>query len=184
MTAPAELTRTEFARLRGIKPSYVTQLAKDGRLVLTDDGKRVRVAESIARIEATRDPAKQGVADRHADQRAPQAAPPVDREADKIGNSYQTARAVKERYAALTAKLEYEAAIGKYMLAAEAVAAVADGDTLIRTRLEALPDIIAPRLAAISDEQQIRAVLQDELEIILTDLSRSFAAMTDRNPGA
>lgn len=177
-----EVTRIEFARLRGIKPSYVTQLAREGRLVLTDDGKRVKVAESIARIEATRDPSKQGVADRHAAARsqAPVAAPaPAADPADKIGNSYQTARAVKERYAALQAKLDYEAAIGKYVLAAEAVAAVADGDTLIRTRFEALADTLAPRLAAISDEQQVRATLHDEIEIILGDLSRSFAQMTN-----
>src|SRR5690348_2338572 len=46
-------TFAEFAARLGCKRSYVTELRKAGRLVLTDDGK-VKVAESIARIEATR----------------------------------------------------------------------------------------------------------------------------------
>lgn len=50
---PETLTFTEFARLQGVRPSYVTKLKDHGRLVLTEDGKRVRVAESIALIEQT-----------------------------------------------------------------------------------------------------------------------------------
>ena len=68
-----------FARLIGERsPSYITQLKGEGRLVLTDDGKRVRVQESIALIKATADPAKAGVAARHAANRTtakPEAAP-------------------------------------------------------------------------------------------------------------
>lgn len=70
MSLPETATRTEFARILGCRPSYVTELGKAGRLVLTANGRRVRVAESIARIEATRDPAKAGVAARHAAARA------------------------------------------------------------------------------------------------------------------
>jgi hypothetical protein len=53
---PAEVTRAQFARLRRMDMSYVCRLAKKGRLVLTADGKRVKVAESIALLGATEDP--------------------------------------------------------------------------------------------------------------------------------
>ena len=66
MTHPETSTFGEFAKIARFKASYVTQLKNDNRLVLTDDGKRVRVAESLARIAATKDPSKAGVAARHA----------------------------------------------------------------------------------------------------------------------
>ena len=44
MTHPPTATFTEFAALHGCVKSHVTALRKAGRLVLTDDGKRVRVA--------------------------------------------------------------------------------------------------------------------------------------------
>ena len=97
-----------------------------------------------------------------------------EKEEDSFGNSYQAARTVKERYAALKEKLAYEVSIGKYMLAAEAAEAVADGDTMIRGRLETLPDILAPRLSATSDEEQIKSILRDEIETILEGISRAF----------
>lgn len=179
MTAPSELTRAEFARLRGIKQSYVTELAKAGRLVLTDDGKRVRVAESIARIEATRDPAKQAVADRHAAARRQSSAPdqPAAEPPEEGAGSpdYQAARAKREHYAAEREELRYRQEAGELMVAAEVEGAVADILTILRNKLEALPDTLAPQLAPIADEQQIRARLADEVEIALGDVAGRFA---------
>lgn len=63
------LKKVDFARLNGWKPSYVTQLAKEGRLVLTPEG-RVDVAASQARIKATAAGTHQHVAERFAQSRA------------------------------------------------------------------------------------------------------------------
>ena len=178
-----EVTRSEFARLRGIKPSYVTQLAREGRLVLTDDGKRVKVAESIARIEATRDPSKQGVADRHAAARAarePEAAPP-EQAVEVLDANYQNARAKREHFAAEREELRYRQEAGALMVAAEVEGALADVLTVLRNRLESWPDTLAPQLAPIADEQQIRARLADEVEIALTDVAARFADMGKQN---
>ena len=38
MTTPAALTQKAFAEHIGCRPSYVTKLKKDGRLVIGDDG--------------------------------------------------------------------------------------------------------------------------------------------------
>src|SRR5690606_14955871 len=67
---PETMRFREFAAHLGRSPGYVTELKKTGRLALTPDGKRVIVAESLALIEATRDPARAGVARRHAAERA------------------------------------------------------------------------------------------------------------------
>lgn len=67
---PAIATFAAFARILGVTRAWVTALRQADRLVLTPDGKLVMVAESIARIDATRDPAKDAVAARHAAGRA------------------------------------------------------------------------------------------------------------------
>lgn len=192
---PAIATFTEFAALAGWRRSYVTELRKAGRLVLDDTGRRVRVAESLARIEATRDPAKAAVAARHAATRAaaspadhspgvgnmaPEAPPPPAAAIgadDRIGSSYQAARAVKERYLALDAKRAYESAIGKLIEADQVRHAVAAAATTLRTSLEQIPDTLAAQLAAESDETRIRALLAEAIELALSELSRQFAAL-------
>lgn len=182
--APAEMTLSEFARHLGKKGSWVTQLKLAGRLVLTDDGKRVRVAESVARIEATRDPAMQGVADHHAAQRATKAAasaptpPDAPLGTEKIGNTYQAARAVKEQYLARAAKRDYELSIGKLLQADDVRRAIAAAATTLRARLETLPDTLGPQLAGITDEQQARAILTEAIEHALCELAREFSSIT------
>ena len=79
----ADLPETEsfrqFAARLGCRPGYVTELRHAGRLVLTEDGRRVRVAESLRLIQDTRDPTKAGVRARHAAERDPETpAPQVD----------------------------------------------------------------------------------------------------------
>ena len=60
-----ELSKVEFAAHLGKQPSYVTKLAKDGRLVMSADGKRVNVEASERMIAATTGN-RSDVADRHA----------------------------------------------------------------------------------------------------------------------
>ena len=59
-------TFSEFAKVLRVKPRAITQLKADDRLILTEDGKRVRVEASLARIRETADPSKAAVAARHA----------------------------------------------------------------------------------------------------------------------
>lgn len=174
----------EFAEHLGKKPSYVTELKKNGRLVFAEGG-RVNVEATLERIQATADPSKIGVVERHARERAEKQAapdesaiPPELNGADKSGSVYQKARAMREQYNAMLAKIDYEKSIGHLLVTTEAVGAVADGDAIIRTRLESLPNILSPRLAAESDENKIRAILIDEIEHLLNELSKTFKKMT------
>ncbi|MFP3415846.1 hypothetical protein SB773_30875, partial [Bacillus sp. SIMBA_074] len=50
----------------GCRPSYIVELKRAGRLVLGPDGKGYLRDASLALYEQTRDPAKSGVAARHA----------------------------------------------------------------------------------------------------------------------
>lgn len=182
-----------FARRLGCKRSYVTELRKADRLVLTDDGKAVRVAESMARIEATRDPAKRGVAARHAAARATGAAnapavaepsheatqaptfvPEAREGQDRITGTYQASRAVRERYLAMQAKVDYERSIGKLLNGADVESAVFASITTLRVRLESLPGVVSPRLAAETDEPKIAAILAEEIEHTLAECERQF----------
>ncbi len=179
-------SRADFARRLNCKRSYVTALAAAGRLVLDESGAQVDWQASMERIEATRDPSKAATVARHAAART-QTAPVVPDEAQdapespdrgSAGNQtegYQKARAMRETYAAMSARLEYERAIGKVVVVADVRAAIAASDALIRQRLEAMPDIEAPQIAALGgQEHAIRLHLSEAIERILADLSRSI----------
>lgn len=174
------VTQAEFARLQGVARSYVTKLKAAGRLVLTDDG-LVDVEASRARIAATADPNRDDVAQRYAEARhnsqtppPKPPAPPGPPSADTIGNSYQAARAVKEKFAAMTAKLEYERAIGKLVERADMEAAVEDVVATLRQALENLPHRAAPELVG-KDLDAIRATLRQEIFDLLSEAEREFS---------
>jgi len=182
------LNQAAFAAHIGVQKSYVTQLKKAGRLVMAGD--KVDVEASIQLIDETKDPGHAVVAARHQQARELKNAAPVPPavevateppiigiDLDMPGQSssgYQKSKAMREHYNALAAKADYEERIKTLLNTEEARAAVADGDTVIRNRLESLPDILAPQLAAETDEQKIRSLLIDYIESLLGDLSRSF----------
>lgn len=60
-------SKSAFARRLGVAPSYVTKLAQEGRLVVVDG--QVEVEASLARMEATKDPNRDDVRQRHAQAR-------------------------------------------------------------------------------------------------------------------
>lgn len=178
-STPTLATSAEFARIAGFKPSYVRQLKLDGRLVLADDGKKIDVQASLARIAASRDPSKAAVAARHAEARSasrdeepeePAEIPPSDPNAPR----YQEARARREHYQALAAQRDFEVSMGNLLDAKEVEAVIADAVTSFRTRLETLQDALAPQLAAEPDEVRCRALLADQHEQALRELARSL----------
>lgn len=186
---PETATFAEFARIAGFKPSYVTQLRKDNRLVL-DSNQRVRVAESLARIAETKDPSKIGVAARHAAQRGqtPAASGNVasqggdiipELDDDEVENpNFQASRAKKEHYLALAAKRDYEMSIGKLLNAEDIAATVADAVVTLRTQLESLATMLAGPVATEPDESRCRALIAEYHEHALGELARSFRKLT------
>ena len=166
-------TQAEFARLLGVAKSYVTKLKEHGRLVMTEDGKRVDVEASKARIAATADPGKDDVSAKWQNKPQPR------QEDDEEGTpSYQDARAEKERYSAKMAKLEYEKAIGKLVDKADVQAVVEDVITQFRQGLENLPYRLASELVGL-DLDGIRAALKQEVFDSLAKMQRGFLRQMD-----
>lgn len=152
----ALMTRTEFAAHIGVSRSYVTKLADTGRLVLADDG-RVRVAETKAVLKSTTG----------APERAVDAA---------VSEQYTDWRERKERAQAEMAEMDVAQRRGTLMEADRVRSAAVAAVTTLRSRLELLPDQLAPQLAATSDEQRVRAHLAAEIETALAELHQQIAA--------
>jgi len=177
------VTQAEFARLQSWSRSHVTGLKHAGRLVMTEDGKKVLVAASLERIEATRDPNREDVAARHAagrngepemDRPPPPARPPASGGNERASTTYQQSRAVKERYLALQAKAHYEKDIGKLIDVDVAKKAGFDLGALLRTSLENLQDQLSAELAPETDPAKIYTVLGEHFEHALSDISRKL----------
>lgn len=185
---PRYLQKSDYAALRNVSPGYVTRLAQKGMLVM--QGKMVDVAKTEALIAELSDPSKQGVKDRHAAARAtaePTAAKTkssvvadLGQMIDKTGLTYQKGRAVNEHYKALTAKMDYEKAIGKLLLTEDVLFTVSDAAMVLRTRLEAMPDTLAPQLEAERDPARRRVIFMDYVENLLTDISRQFGKLVNQ----
>ena len=192
-SAPAELGLKEFAAHINRSPAHVTALKQAGRLVLADDaGRRVRVAESIRRIADTANPAKAGVAARHAaargqggvqgaagvaagDSDAPGA--PVIDPADPLATRRARAAAEREEALARKALRDEQLELGQLVPTDQVAEVLADATTTLRTTLENLPATLAPLLAAEPDEDRVRVMLADALEHALDELGRRFATI-------
>ena len=166
------VSKREFATRIGQSPSYVTQLLHDGRLILEGTGRsaRVKVSESLKRIEQTGG-GRPDVAAKHARARSEKrAADSTDGEFKSVGASYQTARAVREKYAALTAKAQYETMIGNLIEREDVDACLRFIGATVRSLMESFPDQNAPVLCAETDIHEIHAMLTDACRAVLEDI--------------
>lgn len=185
-------SKSEYAAMRGWSPANVTKLLKAGRLVTTPDGKKIMVEASDERIQATADPAKEGVRRRWAEQKAEQdvhqhtrATAPADDPADAAdpaGDGYydfQAARAKRETHLAKLAELEEQLKLGKLLQADRVTKALTDNAAAMRAALERLPDRLAPVLAAESDQDAVYALLEAEIGNLIDELRRVAMALPD-----
>jgi len=188
MTTVETMGFREFADHMRVRPGYVTELRKAGRLVLTDDGKRVRVAESQRLIEDSRDPTKAGVAARHAAARGEATNGGDDRDEDELDDealatsgptaSHAARRAKaaadREEAAARKALRDEQLELGTLLVIDEVVSAIATTITTLRTGLQNLRSTLAPSLAAAQTEEQVGAVLGEAIESALEECARDL----------
>jgi pyruvate/2-oxoglutarate dehydrogenase complex dihydrolipoamide acyltransferase (E2) component len=170
------MTCAAFAKHLCQQRSYVKLLKDMGRLVM--EGDKVNVEASMALIEATKDPSKQGVVDRHQAQREAKLADAqitVPFIAENI--DYQSAKARREQANAEIAEMERDLMREKLVKLDDVKHAIAYGDAIVRNRLEALPDILAPQLCAEPNEQRVRVLLLDAIETVLSELSKTFTKL-------
>jgi hypothetical protein len=201
---PVELlTRAEFARRAGYQRSYVTRLGQQGRLVLSDDGRKVWLNASVAQIKSTKDPsrssdqARAAAAKRHQPDAEPSTGAPIAPEAadspagasaasqadgDDVATPsgrYADWRVRSERAKALAAERDLAISLGDLLRSDDVRAAVSAAFTEARSRLECLPDQLAPVLAGLPSEQAVRMRLTDEFELVLEELSRQLKTASE-----
>ncbi|MGQ3055167.1 MAG: hypothetical protein ACT6S0_25545 [Roseateles sp.] len=192
MSTPANnlMTVPEFSAHLGFGRTYAYQLQKEGRLVMSEDGKRVLVAESMARIETTKDPARQGVAARHAVARetkttrspepeAGEPEPPEDEAPAGPGPTsfdFQGSKAKREHFAALEAEASYREKVRELLPASEVRAVMTETMTVLRRALEGIAHRLAPALAAEVQEHEVRAMLDTEIRAALETAATELAA--------
>ena len=169
------VSKREFATRIGQSPSYVTQLLHDGRLILEGNGRsaKVKVSESLKRIEQTGG-GRPDVAARNARERANGGASDSGIEDEEIGGNYQVHRAIKEKYAALTAKAEYETLIGNLIPRDDVDSVLRFVGAQVRSLMDVFPDQQAPILCAVSDIHEVQALLTDACRTVLLDIGQAI----------
>ena len=189
---PATEKRTAFARRIGVRRSYVTQLAKEERIVCDAKGD-VLVPESLARLEETHSPDKEQVAQRWAKYREEEAQrlaggdaasddeEDEDDDADSEIPSYQRSRALKEHYAAMAAKADYERTIGALCSVDDIKRGGADIGAAIRSSHEQVADRLASKVAASADTEACHALITDALTDVLHDITDQIMRLIDAN---
>ena len=163
------VSKTEFAARRGWAKSYVSKLANQDRLVLTQDGK-VDLEATEALLAQTADPSKAAVADRHHQDRLQRdvysqlashveptstaAPPPAIMPAGQLPD-FQKARALREHNLAQLAEIELHKAKGSLVALATVKTVAYNAGRMLRDQLLGMPPQLAPVLASMTDPWEI-----------------------------
>lgn len=179
------VSKSEFAAMNGWKPPYVTKLVKTGRLVMSEDGKRVNASASLKKLAETADLSKVGVQERWQRERAIGgegliSASDGGPEAAATRSTFNTAKAKRESHMASLAELELMTKLGQLVRTDRVVQALTDNAAAMRAALERIPDRISGILAAETDPNKVYQLLDNEIGNVLDDLSRLAESMPDR----
>jgi hypothetical protein len=145
------LTRNAYAKHRGKSRQYIGRLADAGVLVMR--GSLVDVAASDAVLD-----------DRPDKIAVPAASDPT------TGTSYAQARLADMVFRAKLRRLEFETRQGKLVEATTVKERWASILVQLKERILAVPDKLAPEVAATTDERQVREVLKREMHALLNVL--------------
>lgn len=165
------MTAAEWAAWMGWKsPGMAHQARQEGRVVLAPDGQHLLARASRARYQATADPAKQGVTQRHAKERAANSVPPGPEDPGGAPRyDFQNAKAKREYWAAEREQTAFRKEAGELIEIGAHVAAMADVGAIVRAKLEAWASVLPPQLVG-RDESVARAIIAEQVESFLRDL--------------
>lgn len=187
------LTKSEFAARRGWAKSYVSKLANQERLVLTDDGK-VDVEATEALLAESADPSKAPVAARHEENRLERESRDLLRPADEtpsVGQlaplsgaerSFQKSKAHREYFLAQQEETNFYKLQGSLVERQSVEDAAYAAGRMVRDLMLGLAPQLAPEIAAMSDPWLIekhltgafRRVFQDAIRMSGADLEQAM----------
>ena len=186
---PNMMTQTEYAKYKGVHKSRVTQWKKDGRLVFSDDGKFILVAESDVRLKETVNlngyansvhaAAERAEINERIEQeksydelKSAVTNTQLDLETKDADELFKNARALREKAAALQAAAEYEKFIGS-LVARDVV------EKIIYERARQFRDgviVTSRRIASdvVGEESisEIESIVQNELRVMLEQFAK------------
>ncbi len=180
------MTKAEYARHRGVKPPYIYQLIKQGKIILEYDGRIDPV-----KADAALGPIKHQLIELPMRQQGkepklkPRSIPVeislsegIEISAAKIlaSTTLFEAQQYKEIYNALTKKLEYEKLDGSLLFREEVEKSVFETGRQIRDMLQAIPDRIAPLVASETDLHACTQILKTEIRAILESMCDAISS--------
>ena len=142
---PILMTQAQYARHRNKSPQYIAKLVKAGILVMR--GRLVDVAASDAVLD-----------DKPSEKTTMEGQPPA---------SYAQARLADMVFRAKLRRLEFETRQGRLVEAAVVKERWAAILVVIKERILAVPDKLAPEVTALTDERQVRDALKREMHALL-----------------
>ncbi|MBI4208551.1 MAG: hypothetical protein HY538_02445 [Deltaproteobacteria bacterium] len=152
------MSRTAYARHRGVRLRAVQKAIESGRIsTVTDSKGNLRMDPEVAdrEWEENTDPALQRE-------------PPIEGESLQ---SYRQAKAMREKYEAKLAKLEYEIKCGKYVAVDQVRTEAFEVGRKVREALLNLPKRLSEELAAEGDSHKVFERLNTEIHKALEELS-------------
>lgn len=182
------LTKSEYAKYKGVSKPMVSKWWKDGRLVMTLDEKFVLVNESDARIKLTASlngsfydqKAKvereninkiieeKGLTELTAEVSYQQ----LDLETDDADVLFKNARALKEKASALQAAAEHSKFVGELVARDHVEKIVFERARQFRDGLLTCSRRIAPEISGREDVKQIEDILYKEFRLLLDNFSK------------
>ena len=174
------MTQKAYAKRKGVSPQYVNKLVGQGKIKRV--GRKIDSRQANAVIKAFQRPGRVPPAKRSrskpAQPKAPGAAGALKPRPSATRNLTE-ARAEKEHYGALAAKLDYERAAGALLPRPEVLDLERRKNANIRTLLRRLPRSVAPLLARAGGPAEIEKLLLSEIDLILGQLAHNPLGMHD-----
>ncbi len=182
------LTRTEYAKYKGVSKPMVSKWIADGRLVLTADTKLIMVAESDARIKLTsslnnsfydqsakaeRDAINKSMQDKGLKELSQEVSyQQLDLETDDAETLFRNARALKEKSAALQAAAEHEQYIGELVERKYVEKILFERARQFRDQLITSARRASPFLSGITNPKEIEDLLIVEYRLMLENFTK------------
>lgn len=157
-------TKSEYAAHLNVQPSYVTKLGKQGRLVVVDG--QVDFDATDAKLRSTSSLAKAGNGANSGGGSAAAAS------AAAVGDLFRKAQTQERAFSARLLELRFKRESGDLVPISDVRAAYARRIATLREAILQIPARLAPALTAESDETKVHDLLQDELILVLEQVSQ------------
>jgi hypothetical protein len=167
------VTQKEYARRRRCTPQYINKLVHTGKIVLVNGRVDVKKADAALQAWQRHGRSKPGKSISAIAKAKPHRSPKPAQtaKAKSATRSLTEARAEREHYAALAAKLDYEKATGELLPRDQVLEAERRKNANIRTRFRRLARSLAPVLAQTSSPGEVERVLLEEIDYQLRELA-------------